>query len=178
MICVEGDPVRGRGFEAAVAKARKAKRPWRARLRPGKGVSASITIEGTGELPDGAELIAVLFQEQAETRCTAGENKGRTLAEFFVVRARSKPLDLDAARTKGATATFDAPEGVKRGNLGIAFLLEDRKGMRPIASWWTPLRKKEKTGERAGPAKPDGKGSGKDGTKDDPEKGKRGARAD
>ena len=155
MLCVDGAPVRGDGFRDAFEDARVKESRFRAVIEAQAGVAARIRLEGKAELPAKAELRAVLFQERATTACTAGENKGRTLEEYFVVRAVSDPLDCEAARKKGVTATFKAPEGVKPGNLGIAFLLEDPAAMKTIDCWWTPL------------GKPDGKDAdGKKGEKD------------
>jgi hypothetical protein len=65
-------------------------------------------------------VVAVLFQRKAHTRCTAGENKGRTLAEYFLVLAALKPVPLVEALEKGVKATFKAPKGEKASNLGVA----------------------------------------------------------
>jgi hypothetical protein len=137
MLCVDSKPVRGKQFGKAVEQARKRKPDYQAALSAKAGVEAKIVIKG--KLPEKAELVAVLFQEQVTTKCTAGENKGKTLHEFFVARTMSKPLDLKAAFDKGVTVKFEMPKGSKPENLGVVFLLEDRATMTTLQSWWTPL---------------------------------------
>ena len=135
MLCVDNAPVRGKQFDTALRKAYKTKPLLQATLSAKPGVEANITLRG--KRPKDVRLVAVLFQEKAVTKCTAGENKGKTLHELFVVRALSKPLDLDQAFDRGATVKFKTPEGVKPDNLGVAFLLE--RGASTLQAWWTPL---------------------------------------
>jgi len=112
MICVDGQPLRSwKKFGAAFEEARKKKAAWSAELSAKKGVTATIRLKGDAELPENAELIAVLFQEEATTKCTAGENEGKTLVEYFVVRAVSKSLDRKKARgEKGVAVKLAALE--------------------------------------------------------------------
>ena len=150
MLCVDSVPLRGKGqakqFADAMAKStRKAPRfraDVSAKAGDGVGIRAKITLRAldkTYELPAKAELIAVLFQKKATTKCTAGENKGKTLHEIFIVRGVSKPLDLKAALGAGAEVRFAAPKGVKPADLGVAFLFEDRAKAQTIDCWWTAV---------------------------------------
>ena len=93
----------------------------------------------TGKLGKNVVLQPVLYQRTASTRCLAGECKGRTLKEYYVVVAAPKALAPADAFTKGATVSFKAPKGVKAENLGVAFLLEDVVTMKTIDCWWAPI---------------------------------------
>ena len=135
MVWVDSKPYRGRRVSVAIKGAGGKPSAFRAVLSAKAGIEAKIALRG--KAPEGAVLRAVLFQEKATTKCTAGENKGKTLHEIFVVRSLSKPLDLKAALDKGVAVKFEAPKDVKADNLGVAFLLE--KGTKTIESWWTPL---------------------------------------
>ena len=64
-----------------------------------------------------------------KTRCTSGENKGKTLQEYFVVRQMLAPQAASLAAGKGVKARFQAPKGVKAADLGVAILVEDRVRM-------------------------------------------------
>jgi hypothetical protein len=85
-------------------------------------------------------VIAILFQRKATTRCTAGENRGRTLVEYFSVLAKHKPVPLVDALEKGVKATFKAPKGVKASNLGVAILVEDGAKMQCVECWAVPVQ--------------------------------------
>jgi hypothetical protein len=86
-------------------------------------------------------VVAVLFQRKVSTKCTAGENKGRTLVEYFSVLAALKPMPLAEAIEKGVKATFKAPTDAKASNLGVAILVEDGAKMQCIECWAIPVKK-------------------------------------
>ncbi len=97
--------------------------------------------------PEGAILVAALVQREATTECTAGENAGATLREFFVVRALSEPMPVgEALRAEGARATLPVPSGLRAPDLTVALLLEDPVAMRTLECRALPVeeRKPEK----------------------------------
>lgn len=77
-------------------------------------------------------VTAVLFRRKVETAVPRGENEGRTLVESFVALATA-PVAMSAALgDKGGSATFDLPEGLEAGDVGIAVLVEDTAAMRTL----------------------------------------------
>ena len=88
---------------------------------------------------EGVTLQAVLFQRKVVTKCTAGENKGRTLTEYFVVVALADPVPASKALEKALEFKLDAPEGVKAKDLGVALLVEDPDDMQTIECWHRPV---------------------------------------
>ena len=74
----------------------------------------------------------MLFQRKAATQIPRGENRGKRLQEYFIVRqlAASAAVTFDS---KGLTASFSLPQGIKADNLGVAVLVEDPSKMRTLA---------------------------------------------
>jgi hypothetical protein len=77
------------------------------------------------ELGKEVKVLPILFQRNATTDCTAGENKGRKLVEHFTAIVTGDPVNASTVLEKGLAATFEAPKGVKAKNLGLAVLVED-----------------------------------------------------
>jgi len=145
MLVVDNRPVRSPQFKGAVAKAREREALFDASLH---AVLKDGKIEGRIKIQlldpkweAGKDIVVqpVLFQRRVKTVCKAGENKGKTLDEFFVVCAAPDALDRAAAFSKGAGLSLSAPKGVAATNLGVAILVEDRKKMRTLGCWWTPV---------------------------------------
>ena len=84
------------------------------------------------DLPEGAVLLPVLFQRRAVTEVPKGENAGKTLTEFFVVRAVQKPIPAADAFEKPVEVSFVLPKGESSDNLGLAVLVEDPAAMATI----------------------------------------------
>jgi hypothetical protein len=128
------DNERTREYAATIEK--KAKEPAGVVIRSeltvkGRKLTAKITLEDAGvELPKKAVVRAVLFQRKAETKVTAGENKGKTLTEYFIVLKAHAPLPASKALEKGVEAKLELPEGVETSNLGLAVLVEDPEAMK------------------------------------------------
>ena len=145
MLLVDNRPIRAKQFPEAVAKARKARALVDAKisaaLKDGK-IAGNVKLRKVDpKWEAGSDVVVqvVLFQRRVKTECKAGENKGKTLEEFFVVCADPTALDRAACFDKGASISLAAPKGVKADNLGIAILVEDSKKMRTLGCWWTPL---------------------------------------
>jgi hypothetical protein len=104
----------------------------RAQLEKGKvlfeGKVRAVEGEGRGE---GVTVQAVLFAKKSETKCTAGENKGKTLVEYCAVVAESKPVRLADALKNGIKAAFPSRE-FGEANLGVAILVEDPSKMETL----------------------------------------------
>ncbi len=81
------------------------------------------------ELPATAVIRAVLFQKEVVTKVTTGENAGKTLKEFFVVRKAIDPVAAIKALEDPVKVTIKLPKGVEKENLGLAVLVEDPKEM-------------------------------------------------
>lgn len=96
-------------------------------------------LDADAPMPDGLGVVAVLFQRRAVTKCTAGENDGKTLTEYFNVVAAKSPLPLAAALREEATVTFESPEGVAAKNLGVAILVENAETLRTLDCWAVPV---------------------------------------
>jgi hypothetical protein len=135
MLFVNNTHTRGKGFKAAVAREakKKARLKIRAAVKHKDGeVGADIKLEKLDpklELSRSVAVVPILFQRTVKTRCTAGENKGKTLEEHFVVRQVLAPQAASLAAKKGVSARFRIPKGVKAANLGVAILVEDRERM-------------------------------------------------
>ena len=84
-------------------------------------------------------MVPILFQRATKTRCTAGENKDKTLEEYFVVRQLLAPQAASLAAEKGVQARFRARKGVKAANLGVAILVEDRGRMETLDCLAVPV---------------------------------------
>jgi hypothetical protein len=132
-------PVKGAEFADAVRKEAAKKAVFaiegRAALEKGKvvfeGTVRSLEGVGRGEgepMTQGRAVTvqAVLFAKKTETKCTAGENKGRTLVEYYAVVDIGKPAPL-AEKVK---AELKAPEGIT--DLGVAILVEDGSKMETL----------------------------------------------
>lgn len=88
------------------------------------------SLEGVGH-GEGVTVQAVLFAKKTETKCTAGENKGKTLVEYYAVVAESKPVPLADALKNGIKAGLRGRE-LGEANLGIAILVEDPAKMETL----------------------------------------------
>jgi hypothetical protein len=98
-------------------------------LKGGK-LAAKVNLEKARvELPATAVVRPVLFRREAETKVTAGENKGKTLKEYFIVLSAHAPLSAAKAQKKGVEAKLVLPKGVAPEKLGLAVLVEDPKTM-------------------------------------------------
>jgi hypothetical protein len=109
----------------------------------GKAVTADIRLKRLDpelKLPESVGVVPVLWQKKAVTRCTAGENKGKTLAEFFLVLEAQRPLSVKKALEEGVSARFEAPKGVKAEDLGVAVLVEDTTKMRTVECTSVPVQ--------------------------------------
>jgi hypothetical protein len=81
------------------------------------------------------QLLPLLVQKQAVTDVPVGENRGKTLKDFFIVRVLGTPVDAGKAMTQKTTeVTLKVPTGVKRENLHVAVLLEEPATMRTLES--------------------------------------------
>jgi len=146
---VNNTHTRGRdGFKTAVARESRKKARVRihataTREKEG-GIAATVKLERLDpklELSKSVVLVPVLFQRAVKTRCTAGENKGKALDEYFVVRQVLAPQAAKlAARAKGVQVRFKAPKGVEAANLGIAILVEERDRMETLDCLAVPVR--------------------------------------
>jgi hypothetical protein len=148
---VNNTHTRGRdGFRAAVTresqkKARLKIRATATRKQEGKEewIAVTVKLEKLNpklELPKSVAVVPILFQRAVKTRCTAGENKGKTLEEYFVVRQLLEPQAASLAAQKGVRARFRAPKGVEAANLGVAILVEDRVRMEVLDCLAVPVR--------------------------------------
>jgi len=137
MLFVNNTHTRGRdAVKTAVAREAKKKARLRihatAKKKPEGAIEATIKLEKLDaklEFPKSVAVIPILFQRAVKTRCTAGENKGKTLDEYFVVRQLLEPRAASLAARKGVEVRFRAPKGVETANLGVAVLVEDRVSM-------------------------------------------------
>jgi hypothetical protein len=92
------------------------------------------------KLPDTVKVLPLLVQRKAVTAIPRGENRGKTLTEFYIVRTIGKALAVkDTTSAKGVTITLKAPRDQKAKNLGLAVLVEDRATMRPLESQFVSL---------------------------------------
>jgi hypothetical protein len=80
-------------------------------------------------LPATLAVRPVLFQKKAVTKVARGENAGKTLTEYFVVRKAADPVAAILALEGPRKVVIPLPEGVEKGNLGLAVLVEDTKAM-------------------------------------------------
>jgi hypothetical protein len=147
MLFVNNTHTRGRGFQAAVARESKKKARLKIRAaatRKEEWIAVAIKLEKLDpklELSKSIAVVPVLFQRTVKTRCTAGENKGKTLEEYFVVRQLLAPQAASlAARKKGVQVRFRAVKGVKASDLGVAILVEDRTRMQTLDCLAIPVR--------------------------------------
>ena len=130
-------PVSGAELAEAVRKEAAKKAPFAiegsALLEKGKVVFEGKVkaMEGEGAAGEGVTVQAVLFARKTETKCTAGENKGKTLVEYCAVVAESKPVPLADALKKGIKVALATKE-TNEANLGVAVLVEDPKKMETL----------------------------------------------
>ncbi len=110
----------------------------------GKKISVAVKlhrVDGKAKLGKSVVIVPLLWQRKAVTQCSAGENKGKTLTEYHVVRAMGKPLSVNKALDRGVMAKFEVPKGVQPKDLGVALLIEDREKMRTLECVSLPLAK-------------------------------------
>jgi len=128
---VDNRRVRGRDAKAVVEKGSRLAARVRIEataIRTGDKVSVVAKL-AKGEkdvLPQQTRVFAVLVRKTMTTKCTAGENAGKTLVEYFSVLAASKPVAFDNDFTCEFTAPKDATD------LSVALLVEDREKMRTL----------------------------------------------
>lgn len=126
-------PVTGAELAKAVAD-EAGKRPafaieGRAQLEKGRVLfDGKLRKEGEGAAGEGITVQVVLFVRKAETKCTAGENKGRTLLDVCPVLEAGKPAPLADALKNGIKAGLKCRD-FEEANLGVAVLVEDPKKM-------------------------------------------------
>jgi hypothetical protein len=84
-------------------------------------------------------LQPVLFQRKVVTKCDAGENKGRTLTEYFVVVAIADAVPASKAIEKALEFNLAAPKGIKAADLGLALLVEQPDKMKTLECWHLPV---------------------------------------
>ena len=92
------------------------------------------------ELAKGVVVVPVLYRKAATTKCDKGENKGRTLREFFIPIAMHKPLSVKKALDKGVKAKLTLPKGLGAADVGVAILVEDADKLRIIECIAVPVR--------------------------------------
>jgi hypothetical protein len=101
-----------------------------------EGKVRAVEGEGPGQ---GVTVQAVLFVRKSETKCTAGENRGKTLVEYDAVAAEGKPVLLADAIRDGVRAKLGTKEKDAK-NLGVAVLVEDPAKMETLECAAFPLR--------------------------------------
>ncbi len=85
------------------------------------------------ELASTVRLRPVLYQRKAVTSCGAGENKGATLVEHYVVRQALDGADpTPALADAGTRFHFVLPADLKGGDAGVAVLVEDEATMKTL----------------------------------------------
>ena len=92
------------------------------------------TLTNVWPVPKGTQVFAVLFTKRTATKCTAGENHGKTLDEVFVV------LDAGQATAYAGEYTheFNLPKNAK--DLGVALLVENPTTMKTLGCAQAPVR--------------------------------------
>ena len=99
----------------------------------GKKIGLSIKLHQLDpelKLGKNVRVVPVLWQRKAVTKCSAGENQGKTLTEYHIVRKVGTALSVKKALDKGVTTSLDVPVGVKPSDLGYAVLVEDSVTLR------------------------------------------------
>ena len=147
MLFVNNTHTRGRdAIQAAIARAAKKKARLKihatARLGKSGAIEVFIRLEKLDPklaLPKSVVVVPVLFHRAVKTRCTAGENKGKTLQEYFVVRGLLAPQAAALAAKKGVRVRFQAPKGVPASDLGVAVLVEDQVRMETLDCLAVPV---------------------------------------
>jgi hypothetical protein len=99
------------------------------KVSSGKLIANIRLTEPAADLPPTAVVTAVLLQKEVVTKVTTGENAGKTLREFFVVRKAHDPVAAIKALEDPVKVTIKLPKGVEKENLGLAVLVEDPKEM-------------------------------------------------
>ena len=145
-LLVDNRPAKGADVAPAAKAARDRAAPVRidaaATLVDGE-VSVALTLAAAAEdweAPAKAGVTVVLFRKRAVTECTAGENKGKTLEEFFVVLEALDPVPLKDALKEETKRAMKAPKDAKASDLGVAVLVEDAATMKTLACTWTGVR--------------------------------------
>lgn len=124
----------GASINEALKEAQKVDITCTATLDKG-AIEANINLKKTtadGTVGPNFKVIPILFQRKATTHCKTGENKGKTLVEWFPVLEALAPTSVEDALAKGVTAKFTAPKGVKVDNLGVAVLVEDPRTLNTL----------------------------------------------
>ena len=83
-------------------------------------------------------LWLALYQEDADSRITAGENRGVSLHHTNVVRKLAGPWKLEAAGTQGAVSI--PLKGLDPAGLGVVLFAESGRDARTLQSVVLPLR--------------------------------------
>ena len=121
----------GKVIQAEAAKAPKLAITVTARAKGGV-IEANVKLaklDAQWSLPANAVVRTVLYQKQAVTNCKTGENKGRSLKEYFAVIDAPKAIVAAGVLAKEAVVQLKPPTGEKSGNLGVVVLVEDPKKM-------------------------------------------------
>lgn len=77
---------------------------------------------------NGANVMVALYENGLVTDCQKGENKGKVLANDFVVRKLEKLCtvkDFSAKKTVSGTVSFPLREGFDGGKCGIAVFVQN-----------------------------------------------------
>ncbi len=141
--------VRGRDFWSALQKEQRVPEQidieGTVRLKQGKAALQVQFRQRDKQLKIGGTLrvLSVLYQKAAVTRCPRGENAGKTLKEFYVVRRVDKPQAL-TFESAGIRTVFELPRGEKPSNLGVVVLVEDTKQVRTLACRAFPIQTEDR----------------------------------
>ncbi len=139
-------PVAARALKEAVEKGAEAPALFalevQAKLEE-TAVRASAKLTRAGDAATagkGAGVFALLVRRSATTAPDAGENRGATLVEHFVVLAAGAVTPLEQALEKGVQAEFPGPAGAAAADLLVAFLVEEGESMKTLECAWAPVR--------------------------------------
>lgn len=133
----------GRRILGSIAAARRRTSPAAVAVaaRVEGGGKPALTVEASAEMLQDVEarkldLRVALFENGLVTDVKGGENRGRTVANDFVVRRLETALSIEPA--KGARSAgqvrFKLDRGWKTDNLGVAAFLQDPRSMRVLAA--------------------------------------------
>lgn len=114
-----------RVVQSQIAAARKRGTKGRVEIDLGGESGARLHAQLDSAAAGRAEVVAVFFENDLRTDVARGENRGRTLAESYVVRRRVSLGTISPGHEQTFVRKLDVDPSWQRERLGVAVLLQD-----------------------------------------------------
>lgn len=104
-----------------------------------RGIRAQVSVRlASRDAVPGAELFVAAYESGLASAVAAGENRGRTLAHDYVVRAWAGPFPLGPGGRLDTELSLDLPPQTRREHAGVVAFVQDRATARVLQALMRP----------------------------------------